>query len=331
MDYFGADGLLLRELADAILGVGQVTILYQKNSIKTNFQRGSGRLYQQFSYIYVHKLFIMFLQIVWDPASEGIHLFGNFTIYYYSLMWILAFTIGYYLMKAIYKNEKLSQEQMDSLLMYSILGIMLGARLGHVIFYQPELFRDDFLSIFLPFRFNPSFEFTGFRGLASHGAAIGMIVSMYLYNKKILKKSVLWILDRVVVPVSIGAIFVRIGNFFNSEMVGYPTDSKFGIIFKKLGEDFPRHPGQLYEAFGYIFVFLILFYTYWKTTKSNQQGFMLGLFFATLWGVRFIVEYFKEAQVEERADWLFNTGQLLSIPFILAGIYLMVRSSKHPV
>ncbi len=271
----------------------------------------------------------MLLQIVWDPASEGIHLFGNFTIYYYSLMWIIAFTIGWYLMKAIYKHEKLSAEQMDSLLVYSVLGLMIGARLGHVIFYQSELFKDDFLSIFLPFRFNPTFEFTGFRGLASHGAAIGMIISMYFYNKKILGKSVLWILDRIVIPVSIGAVCVRIGNFFNSEMVGYPTDSKFGIVFKKLGEDFARHPGQLYEAFGYVFVFILLYYTYWKTNKSNQQGFMLGLFFTSLWAVRFVVEYFKVAQVDERADWLFNTGQLLSIPFIVAGILLMLRSRRH--
>ncbi len=271
----------------------------------------------------------MLLQIVWDPASEGINLFGNFTIYYYSLMWLAAFTVGYYLMKRIFVNEKLSQEHLDALLIYSVVGLLLGARLGHVIFYQSELFRDDFLSIFLPFRFNPTFEFTGFRGLASHGAAIGMIISMYLYNKKILTKSVLWILDRIVVPVAIGAVCVRLGNFFNSEMVGYPTDSPFGIVFKKLGEDFARHPGQLYEAFGYVFVFIILFFTYWKTSKSRQQGFMLGLFFTALWSVRFVVEYFKEAQVEERAEWLFNTGQLLSIPFILAGIYLMVRSRKH--
>ena len=142
-------------------------------------------------------------------------------------------------------------------------------------------------------------------------------------------KSVLWILDRIVIPVSIGAVCVRIGNFFNSEMVGYPTDSKFGIVFKKLGEDFARHPGQLYEAFGYVFVFILLYYTYWKTNKSNQQGFMLGLFFTSLWAVRFVVEYFKVAQVDERADWLFNTGQLLSIPFIVAGILLMLRSRRH--
>jgi prolipoprotein diacylglyceryl transferase len=267
-----------------------------------------------------------FLQIVWDPASEGIRLFGDFKIHYYSMMWMAAFILGWYIMKKIYKNENQTEEKLDSLFIYSVLGIMIGARLGHVIFYQPELFKQDFFSIFLPFRFRPEFEFTGFRGLASHGAAIGMILSMYLYNKKILKKSVLWILDRVVVPVALGAIFVRVGNFFNSEMIGKPADEDlpWAIIFKSFDE-VPRHPGQLYEAFGYIFVFLILWFLYWKTKKSEQTGFLFGLFLVLLMTVRFIVERFKIEQVDGREDWILgmNTGQVLSIPFILIGLYFM--------
>jgi phosphatidylglycerol---prolipoprotein diacylglyceryl transferase len=267
-----------------------------------------------------------FLQIVWDPASEGIRLFGDFKIHYYSMMWMAAFILGWYIMKKIYKHENQTEEKLDSLFIYSVLGIMIGARLGHVIFYQPELFKQDFFSIFLPFRFRPEFEFTGFRGLASHGAAIGMILSMYLYNKKILKKSVLWILDRVVVPVALGAIFVRVGNFFNSEMIGKPADESlpWAIIFKSFDE-VPRHPGQLYEAFGYIFVFLILWFLYWKTKKSEQTGFLFGLFLVLLMTVRFIVERFKIEQVDGREDWILgmNTGQVLSIPFILIGLYFM--------
>ncbi len=262
-----------------------------------------------------------FLKFVWDP-STGIDL-GFLTLHYYSMMWILAFVLGLFVMKRIYKNEKLSNESLDSLFIYSVLGIMIGARLGHVIFYQPELFKEDFFSIFLPFSFKGGFEFTGFRGLASHGAAIGMIISMYLYNKKVIKKSVIWILDRVVLPVALGAIFVRIGNFINSEIIGKATNSDFGVIFKQLGEDFPRHPAQLYEAGSYVFVFLVLMYFYWKTNKSEQQGFLFGLFLVLLWTVRFFVEFVKEAQNIERADWTLNTGQLLSIPFILIGLYFM--------
>jgi phosphatidylglycerol:prolipoprotein diacylglycerol transferase len=267
------------------------------------------------------------LDIVWNPSSEGIPI-GNFTIHYYSLMWIAAFTIGFYLMKKIYKKESLSEESLDSLFMYTILGTIIGARLGHVIFYQPELFKQDFFSVFLPFRFNPTFEFTGFRGLASHGAAIGMIYSMYLYNKKVLKKkNILWILDRGVVAVSIGAVFIRIGNFFNSEIIGHKTDSAFGVVFKAIGETEPRHPGQLYEAFGYLIVFIIVYLTYWKTSKVLKSGYIFGLFLILLWTTRFIVEFFKEAQVDGREDWILgmNTGQTLSIPFILLGIYFMFR------
>lgn len=265
-----------------------------------------------------------FLKIIWDP-SKGIDIFGKFTLHYYSMMWLVAFVIGFYIMKRIYKRENQSKDSLDSLFIYSVLGIMLGARLGHVIFYQPELFKDDFFSIFLPFRFNPKFEFTGFQGLASHGAAIAMIISMYFYNKKILKKSVLWILDRVVIPVALGAVFVRLGNFINSEIIGTPTESNYGVVFKKLGENFPRHPAQLYEAFSYIFVFLALSFFYWKTKKREQQGFLFGLFLVLLWTVRFFVEFVKESQggFESKLGDTFSTGQWLSIPFVIIGFYFM--------
>ena len=261
------------------------------------------------------------LQIDWDPI-KFIDL-GFFKLHFYSLMWITAFLLGFQITKRIYKNEGQSEESLDSLFIYSVIGIMLGARLGHVIFYQSELITQDFFSIFLPFKFVGGIEFTGFQGLASHGAAIGMIISMYLYNKKVLHKTMLWILDRVVIPVALGAIFVRIGNFINSEIIGKYTGSDFGVVFEQLGETAPRHPAQLYEAFCYIFVFLALFYFYWKTKKSEQEGFLFGLFLVLLWTVRFFVEYVKEAQNPERADWLLNTGQLLSIPFVLIGLYFM--------
>ncbi|MCH1547994.1 MAG: prolipoprotein diacylglyceryl transferase [Flavobacteriaceae bacterium] len=267
------------------------------------------------------------LDFIWDPSSEGINLFGKFTIHYYSLMWILAFTIGWYIMKQVYKKESLSEESLDSLFMYTILGTIIGARLGHVIFYQAELFQQDFLSVFLPFKFNPTFEFTGFRGLASHGAAIGIIISMYLYNKNVIKKSFLWILDRIVLAVPVGGAFIRLGNFFNSEIVGNKTTSSFGVIFKALGENEARHPAQLYEAFGYILIFVIIYYVFWKTSKVSKPGYIFGLFFVLLWSTRFIIEFFKEAQVSGREDWIFgmNTGQTLSIPFIFIGLYLMKR------
>lgn len=263
------------------------------------------------------------LEIVWNP-TKFIDL-GFFKLHFYSVMWIVAFVLGFLITKRIYKNENQSEESLDSLFIYSVLGIMLGARLGHVIFYQADLITDDFFSIFLPFKFKGGFEFTGFQGLASHGAAIAMIISMYLYNKKVLKKTVLWILDRVVIPVALGAVFVRLGNFINSEIIGDFTGTDYGVIFKQLGETAPRHPAQLYEAFFYIFVFLILFFTYWKTKKSEQQGFLFGFFLVLLFTVRFFVESVKVSQggfLEETLG-LFSTGQWLSIPFVIIGLYFM--------
>jgi len=270
-----------------------------------------------------------FLSFIWNP-SEGIDL-GFFTIRYYSLMFVIAFTLGWFLTKRIFNNENQTPDKLDSLFIYVVIATLIGARLGHVIFYQPELFSEDPLSILLPFRTVPEFKFTGFQGLASHGATLGIIIAMYLYSKKVIKKPILWVLDRIVIAVSCGAIFVRLGNFINSEIIGKATNSDYGIVFQQLGEDFPRHPAQLYEAAGYFILFLILWYIYWKTNKSKQMGFLLGVFFILLWTVRFLVEFVKEAQVDERSEWMLNTGQWLSIPFILIGIYLLIQSSKRPV
>ncbi|MFD2543629.1 prolipoprotein diacylglyceryl transferase [Lacinutrix gracilariae] len=296
-----------------------------------------------------------FLTFDWNPIT-GIDIIGNFKLHFYSVMWIIAFLLGLQIMKRIFKKENINPDYLDPLFLYTIIATMLGARLGHVIFYQSELISQDFFSIFLPFRFVPKFEFTGFQGLASHGAAIGIIIGMYLYRRKYKYKSLMWILDRVVIPVASGAIFIRLGNFINSEIIGKVTDSAFGVRFiqeeynqyeavKLTGMKTPkeaynaiannpqfqnlldavpfRHPAQLYESFSYIFVFLILWFFYTKTNKGNQTGFLFGLFLIMLWTVRFFVEFVKEAQVDDRATWALNTGQWLSIPFILIGLYFM--------
>ena len=269
---------------------------------------------------------MLFSAIVWDP-SKGIDL-GFFMIRYYSMMYLVAFVLGWYIMKKFFKNENISEEKLDPLFIYAVLGTLIGARLGHVFFYQTELLWEDPLSVFLPFSFKNGFEFTGFQGLASHGAAIGIITAMYFYSKKHLKKNILFILDRIVIPVAIGGVFIRIGNFINSEIIGKPTNSDYGVIFKQLGETFPRHPAQLYEAGCYSIVFIILWFTYWKTDKKEKTGFIFGLFLVMLWTVRLLIEVVKEAQVVGRDAWALNTGQLLSIPFILLGFYFILRPKK---
>ncbi|WP_224483353.1 prolipoprotein diacylglyceryl transferase [Robertkochia aurantiaca] len=268
------------------------------------------------------------LSITWDSDGVLFHI-GSFPLRYYSLMFIVAFSAGWYIMKRIYNNEGISEEKLDPLFIYTVVATLIGARLGHFIFYEPEVFLSDPLSVFLPFEFSPEFRFTGFQGLASHGAAIGIIIAMYLYSRRVVEKPVLWILDRIVIPVAFGGIFVRLGNFFNSEIVGKPTNSDYGVIFSRLGETFPRHPAQLYEAFGYIIVFIVLWQVYWKTDKKDRLGYIFGLFLVLLWTVRFIAEFFKRSQGGfESALGLFTTGQWLSIPFIIAGFYFMYRNTK---
>jgi len=304
-----------------------------------------------------------FLSVVWNQ-NEGIDL-GFFVIRYYSLMFVIAFGLGWFIMKKIFEREGESIEKLDSIFIWTALATLVGARLGQVFFYDWDYFKANPAEIFLPFKFNP-FRFTGFSGLASHGAALMIIICMYFFSKKVMKRPLLWVLDRVVIPVASGAIFVRIGNFFNSEIYGHPTTGdKFYSVkfiresefwhthdvlkmtnsvteheaftklttdpaFAKIVEQIPyRHPSQLYEAFGYIFVFLILFIAYWRTDARKRMGLLFGLFLILLFTVRFIVEYVKESQGGfEGENPILSTGQWLSIPFVLAGLFFVFRSRK---
>lgn len=307
------------------------------------------------------------LAIVWNP-SEGIQI-GSFTLRFYSLMFVIAFALGWYLMAPIFKRENEPQDKLDSLFVYMVVSVLLGARLGHVLFYQTELIWEDPLSVVLPFQFVPEFKFSGFQGLASHGAAIAVIIAMYLYKTRILKRSYLWILDRIVIPVASGAIFVRLGNFFNSEIYGPVTsgDKFYAVKFVResdfwmdnniqeitgvsdpnkafdLIQNDPnfidtlnkipfRHPAQLYEAVGYVFVFALLLYMYWKTDARQKAGLLFGTFLVTLFSIRILVESVKESQggFENVLGYL-TTGQWLSIPFVIVGIYLIFKAKKETV
>ncbi len=312
-----------------------------------------------------------FLGFTWNPA-DTLFKIGVIQIKYYNLLWIIAFALGWYLMKKIFLKEKKSLEQLDSLFIYTVLATMLGARLGHVFFYDWPYYQNHLLEILLPIResadsqlfgFINGYEFTGFTGLASHGAAIGIIIGMYLYTRKYPEFKILWILDSIVIPVSIGAFCVSLGNFFNSEINGKPVEKSFALAtrFIRDSDDMPaykalsitqektvnaaynliekdprfaeyleaipyRHPAQLYEGFCYIFVFAILYYLYWKTDKKDKLGYLFGVFLVLLWTVRFFVEYVKKSQGGfEESLGLLSTGQWLSIPFILVGFYYILR------
>ena len=269
-----------------------------------------------------------FLKIDWAP-SETLFKVGSFGIHYYSLMFIFAFGLGYYIMKKIFDREKIPLEYLESLFVYLIISILLGARLGDVLFYSWDYYQNHLIEILLPIRDTPTgYTFTGFRGLASHGAVIGCLTGLYLYRRKYKFKPLIWILDRVTIPIALGASFVRIGNFFNSEIVGKYSGSNFGVVFLNRGENAARHPAQLYEAFGYLILFFILKELN-KTSKKEKTGYLLGVFFTSMFVIRFLVEYLKESQggFEEYLPIL-STGQWLSIPFILLGLYLMLRKQK---
>lgn len=280
-----------------------------------------------------------YLSIVWDP-SIGIDL-GFFVIRWYSLMFVAAFLLGLYLMKKIYIEDKTPLEKLDPLFMYVFISMLIGMRLGEVFFYSWSDYQDNLLQIILPYRKQEGasmlfgliegYKFTGYQGFASHGAAIAIPIAMYFYAKKHLQKPWLFILDRLGIMVALAGFFIRMGNFFNSEIYGKLTNSSWGVIFKADGQSKPRHPTQLYEAFSYLILFFVLWYLFWKTNKKKQVGFLFGLFMVVLWSLRFFIEFLKEAQVDGREDWVFNllnTGQVLSIPMVLIGLWLMFRKTS---
>ena len=311
-----------------------------------------------------------FLGIIWNP-NETLFTLGPLQIKYYNLLWIAAFGIGWFVMKRIFTNEKKTVEQLDSLFIHCVVSIMLGARLGHVFFYDWAYYKNHLLEILLPIRekageslfgFIDGYEFTGFTGLASHGATIGAIVGIYLYAKKQNLKF-LWVIDRAVVASALGTFCVRLGNFFNSEIVGKQVDESFifatkfirdGIgkgqamsitkektvnaaynalenkpEFSEYLSNIPyKHPAQLYEGISYIIMFGILYFIYWKTDKKSKPGFLFGVFLVLLWGIRFLIEFVKERQNELDESFTLAIGQMLSIPFIIIGLYFMFRKTK---
>lgn len=267
------------------------------------------------------------LYINWNIDPE-IFKIGGFALRYYSIMFVLAFGIGYWIMLSIYKRENVPEKSLEALLIYVFLGTLIGARLGHTLFYEFGYFKNHPLEIIFPFRISKEhgFELTGYRGLASHGGAIGILIAVALYSRKY-KQSFLWVLDRLVITVALGGFFIRIGNLFNSEIVGTPTAILWAFVFERV-DRIPRHPAQLYEAILYLLIFFFLWWFYKIKEGHFQNGLLLGYFLAFVFIARFIVEFVKEDQEAFEQGWLINLGQILSIPFILLGGYLIIVKSK---
>jgi prolipoprotein diacylglyceryl transferase len=272
------------------------------------------------------------LGIDWTVDSQLIE--GYSTPNLYGLLFVTGLIIGYFVIKRMFKNEQVQEMLLDKLLIYVVLATIIGARLGHVLFYGPwwdginEYGQPEEGYFSHPLNILKVWE----GGLASHGAAIVILVVLYYFSKKVAKRPMFWILDRIVAPIAIAGCCIRLGNLVNHEIIGIPTDLPWGFRFmneeqKYLvnNEHVYRHPAQLYEAICYLFTFIVLMRMYWKTKAKEVPGRIFGAFMVLIWTARFFIEFIKEGQNANDEAWFLKTGQLLSIPFILIGIYLLIR------
>ncbi len=262
----------------------------------------------------------MVLAIDWTVSSEIIK--GWKTPNLYGLLFVSGLILGYFVIKRMFKKENISNELLDKLVLYVVLATIIGARLGHVFFYDWADFSKH------PENIIKIWE----GGLASHGAAIAILISLYLYSKFVVKKPLLWILDRMAAPIAIGATFIRLGNLMNHEIVGHLANVPWAFKFHRYINDHgvydprPRHPSQLYEAILYLIIFGVLLFLFWKRNLWQKPGFIFGAFLILVFTARFFIEFTKVGQTDRDFELVLNTGQMLSIPFVLAGCIILIRS-----
>ena len=260
-----------------------------------------------------------YLAIHWNLDPAILHI-GGFELRWYSLLFVSGFILGWYIMKSFFVREKISTDLLDPMLYMLLICTIVGARLGHCLFYQPDYYLGSwkgFLEIFMPWK----------GGLASHGGTLALLLGIWWYARKYGPKNdfdFVWVLDHLVIPVSFAACFIRLGNLFNSEIYGGPTTLPWGFVFERNGETVPCHPTQLYEAGTYLLLGCVLMWLYWKKLDKVYRGTFVGIFLTVCFGARFLIEFIKNDQVEFEADMALNMGQLLSIPFVLLGIGFLV-------
>ena len=288
----------------------------------------------------------LFNYIVWRPNLEAFHL-GPITVRWYGLMWLIGLVLACFIVRHLFyeqgiaertikKNGKKEVENIfDPLIYYCFFGILIGARLGHCLFYQPDYFLTSgkhLVEMFLPIHFmaDGGWKYTGYEGLASHGGTLGLIIALWLYVRYS-KISIWTVLDNIAIATGTTACFIRLGNLMNSEIIGKVTDVPWAFIFERV-DMFPRHPGQLYEAIAYAVLFFIMWAIYKRSKKTGKPqvgtGWYFGFCLTYIFTFRFFIEYTKDVQEAFEEGMMFNMGQLLSIPFIIIGIWCMIRSGK---
>ncbi|HEV2394213.1 MAG TPA: prolipoprotein diacylglyceryl transferase [Verrucomicrobiae bacterium] len=254
--------------------------------------------------------------IFWNVQPEAFHL-GPLTVRWYGLFFAALFAIGYLIARWQFRIEHKNETDLDTLLVYIVAGTIVGARLGHCLFYDPAYYLQNPLEILEVWK----------GGLASHGGALGVLIAIYLYCRRRPDQPYLWLLDRVVVPTALGGCFIRLGNLFNSEILGTPTHVPWAFIFHR-EDDMPRHPAQLYEAVAYALVFILLLLLYRRYRAATPRGLLLGTFLVSVFSFRFLIEFVKQRQAAYEQNFLISVGQWLSIPFIIAGVVLLWRALK---
>lgn len=264
--------------------------------------------------------------ILWNPDDTALRI-GSFAMHWYSLCWLIGLVLAYLIVRRLYKEQKIKDELFDPLFLYCFIGILVGARLGHCLFYQPDVYLSSwkhFVEMFLPIEFtgNSDWHFTGYRGLASHGGTFGLMIALWLYVRRT-KLNIWRVLDNIAIATPATAFFIRIGNLMNSEIIGKPTDVPWAFIFEQV-DMLPRHPGQLYEALAYAVLMFIGWRLYRRSPQRVGTGFFFGLCLTYIFTARFLIEFTKEIQEPFEAALPINMGQILSLPFIAIGIACMV-------
>ena len=263
--------------------------------------------------------------ILWNPDDTALRI-GSFAMHWYSLCWLIGLVLAYLIVRRLYKEQKIKEVLFDPLFLYCFIGILVGARLGHCLFYQPDVYLSSwqhFVEMILPIEFNGNgdWHFTGYRGLASHGGTFGLMLALWLYVKKT-KLNIWRVLDNIAIATPATAFFIRIGNLMNSEIIGKPTDVPWAFIFEQV-DMLSRHPGQLYEALAYAVLMFIGWTIYRRRPQRVGTGYFFGLCLTYIFTARFLIEFTKEIQEPFEAALPINMGQILSLPFIAIGIACM--------
>jgi phosphatidylglycerol:prolipoprotein diacylglycerol transferase len=268
--------------------------------------------------------------INWNADPEIINVFG-ISIRYYGLLFVSGLILCIFLLGWIYKRENIPSEHLEKLSIYGMIGILVGARLGHCLFYEPAYYMSHPLEIILPITFLPDegVKFIGYQGLASHGGALGLLIALYFYSRKT-NHSMIDTIDLIAVVAALGSGFIRLANFMNSEIIGMPTTKPWGIIFDRV-DNIPRHPAQLYEAISYFLIFALMIFLYKTQREKLKNGFFFGLVLVLIFTARFIIEFVKENQVGFEDGMTLNMGQLLSLPYIIVGIGFIIFGIRKTI